>query len=62
MLRRTTDKRLSWYTELERDTSNRITCMIGVGKWRMRNWAEQVVLCPFGEDDGAHAIVKTLSL
>lgn len=45
--RRATDKRLSWYTELERDTSNRITGMICVG-----NWVEQVVLCPFGKDDG----------
>lgn len=52
MLRRTTDKRLSRYTELERDMSNRITGMICVGKWRMRNWIEQVLLCPFGNDDG----------
>lgn len=37
---------------VEGDTSNRITGVIGVRKWRMRNWAEQVVFCPFGKDDG----------
>lgn len=55
--RRATDKRLSRYTELERDTSNRITGMICVG-----NWVEQVVLCPFGKDDRGTCNSEPLSL